>query len=185
MLNQRTRSCLLIMNFETFQRPSTMNMNMNVLKVLKQEGGILPTRAHNTDAGWDLYTPKTFTLMPHEKMCIDIKIAITVPYGTYGRIAPRSGLAYKHGVDVLAGVIDHQYTNNIVSSSPDWRPGNGGVREVKEIEMSSGTAKPVSATERLHYCSEHKSACEQCSECETYSYCPECCKCYEPTCPDS
>ncbi len=90
-----------------------MNMNMNVLKVLKQEGGILPTRAHNTDAGWDLYTPKTFTLMPHEKMCIDIKIAITVPYGTYGRIAPRSGLAYKHGVDVLAGVIDHQYTNNI------------------------------------------------------------------------
>jgi hypothetical protein len=50
--------------------------------------------------------------------------------------------------------------------------------------MPSGPAKPGTATERLHYCSEHKSACEQCPTCKTYSYCPECRKCYEPTCPD-
>jgi len=36
-------------------------------------------------------------------------IKISVPDGTYGRVAPRSGLAYKHGIDTLAGVIDADY----------------------------------------------------------------------------
>ena len=45
-------------------------------------------------------------------MCLtDIQIAI--PNGCYGRIAPRSGLAYKHFIDVGAGVIDHDYRGNI------------------------------------------------------------------------
>jgi len=33
-------------------------------------------------------------------------ISVAIPHGYYGRVAPRSGLAYKHGIDVLAGVID-------------------------------------------------------------------------------
>lgn len=37
-------------------------------------------------------------------------IAFTVPDGTYGRIAPRSGMAVKAGIDVLAGVVDRDYT---------------------------------------------------------------------------
>lgn len=37
-------------------------------------------------------------------------IAVTVPDGTYGRIAPRSGMAVKAGIDVLAGVVDRDYT---------------------------------------------------------------------------
>ena len=45
-------------------------------------------------------------------MCLtDIQIA--VPEGTYGRVAPRSGLAHKHFIDVGAGVIDRDYRGNV------------------------------------------------------------------------
>ena len=40
-------------------------------------------------------------------------IAVAVPTGTYGRVAPRSGLALKHGIDVGAGVIDEDYRGNV------------------------------------------------------------------------
>ena len=46
-------------------------------------------------------------------MMIDTGIILEIPSGYYGRIEPRSGLAYKDGIDVLAGVIDEDYRGNI------------------------------------------------------------------------
>ena len=40
-------------------------------------------------------------------------IQIKVPNGTYGRIAPRSGLAWKHHIDIGAGVVDEDYRGNV------------------------------------------------------------------------
>lgn len=40
-------------------------------------------------------------------------MAIACPEGTYGRIAPRSGLAWKHFIDTGAGVIDADYRGNV------------------------------------------------------------------------
>ena len=49
-------------------------------------------------------------------------IAIGIPTGTYGRVAPRSGLAAKHGIDVGAGVIDPDYTGEVNDNDiPDGR----------------------------------------------------------------
>lgn len=45
----------------------------------------------------------------HGKACIGTDLSIAVPLGTYGRVAPRSGLAVKHFIDVGAGVIDADY----------------------------------------------------------------------------
>jgi len=96
------------------------------LKVQLHEKGILPTKAHVTDAGWDLYTPIAFDLFPDQMKRIMMKISITVPNGTYGRIAPRSGLAYKNNIDVMATIIVSKYllvgtsTSNLIISS------NGG-----------------------------------------------------------
>ena len=47
------------------------------------------------------------------KAMLKTDIAIAVPLGTYGRVAPRSGLALKHGIDVGAGVIDEDYRGNV------------------------------------------------------------------------
>lgn len=48
--------------------------------------------------------------------------------------------------------------------------------------MPSDPSDIGTETERLHFCTEHGKPCEKCSECNTYSYCPECDKCYEPNC---
>jgi len=74
---------------------------------------IIPSRAHDTDAGYDLHSIGSHTLFPHERKLIKTGIGVAIPEGYYGRIAPRSGLAYKHGIDVLAGVIDSGYRNEI------------------------------------------------------------------------
>lgn len=47
------------------------------------------------------------------KALVKTDIQIDVPFGTYGRIAPRSGLAWKNSIDVGAGVIDQDYRGNV------------------------------------------------------------------------
>lgn len=47
------------------------------------------------------------------KALVKTDIQIEVPFGTYGRVAPRSGLAWKNFIDVGAGVIDQDYRGNV------------------------------------------------------------------------
>lgn len=54
-----------------------------------------------------------FHLLPGERRLIHTGIAVDIPPGHYGRIAPRSGLALKHGIDVLAGVVDEDYRGEV------------------------------------------------------------------------
>jgi dUTP pyrophosphatase len=74
---------------------------------------ILPRRATAGSAGYDLFSTDAVTLGPGDLMCVPTGIAIRVPPGTYGRIAPRSGVTVKHNVHVGAGVIDEDYTGEI------------------------------------------------------------------------
>ncbi|RYO94945.1 hypothetical protein DL763_003841 [Monosporascus cannonballus] len=69
----------------------------------------LPTRGSAFAAGYDLYAAKATTVPARGKALVDTDISIAVPAGTYGRIAPRSGLAAKHFIDTGAGVIDADY----------------------------------------------------------------------------
>ncbi|OWK09626.1 DUT, partial [Cervus elaphus hippelaphus] len=54
-----------------------------------------------------------YTLPPMEKVLVKTDIQIALPSGCYGRVAPRSGLAAKHFIDVGAGVIDEDYRGNV------------------------------------------------------------------------
>lgn len=64
-------------------------------------------------AGADLYSVESYTLYPWERKLFKTNIAVAIPEGYYGRIAPRSSLALKWGIDVLWGVIDANYRGDI------------------------------------------------------------------------
>src|SRR5256885_5182664 len=74
---------------------------------------LLPKRASPSAAGLDLYSIEAITLQPKERRLTQTGLAVAIPEGYYGRLAPRSGLATQKGIDVLAGVIDADYRGEI------------------------------------------------------------------------
>jgi dUTP pyrophosphatase len=85
---------------------------MNIKKL--SEKAVIPTKGSSGAAGYDLYTTESYELKPGERKSFKTDVAIAIPEGFYGRVAPRSGLAVKHGIDVLAGVIDSDYRGEIL-----------------------------------------------------------------------
>ncbi|KIW93141.1 deoxyuridine 5'-triphosphate nucleotidohydrolase [Cladophialophora bantiana CBS 173.52] len=72
-----------------------------------------PTRGSAFAAGYDLYAAKPITIPSRGKALVSTDLSIATPEGTYGRIAPRSGLAAKHFIDTGAGVIDADYRGEV------------------------------------------------------------------------
>ncbi len=85
---------------------------MSLLVKKFTEDAIIPTKAHSNDAGLDLYSIEDRMLMLGSVNMIDTGVGIRVPDGTYGRIAPRSGLSTK-GLIVNGGVVDQGYTDHV------------------------------------------------------------------------
>ena len=73
----------------------------------------LPIRGSSSAAGYDLCSAGDHTVPARGKQIVPTDLSIAVPPGTYGRVAPRSGLAVKHFIDVGAGVIDEDYRGNV------------------------------------------------------------------------
>jgi deoxyuridine 5'-triphosphate nucleotidohydrolase len=73
----------------------------------------LPTRGSAASAGLDIYSIEDITIEPRQRVLARTGLAVAVPLGFYGRVAPRSGLAVKNGLDVLAGVIDSDYRGEV------------------------------------------------------------------------
>lgn len=88
--------------------------NGPVLNVKKlHENATVPTKANGSDAGYDLYALEGAIIDKHCHKLIKTGIAMEIPDGYVGLIWPRSGLAYKYGLDVFAGVIDSSYRGDI------------------------------------------------------------------------
>ena len=85
---------------------------INIKKL--DEKAIIPTRSHINDAGADLYSIEDIVIPPSSRATIKTGISIEIPTGFYGRVAPRSGLAAKYGIDILAGVVDSTYRGEIL-----------------------------------------------------------------------
>ncbi|KAK9245562.1 dUTP diphosphatase [Lipomyces tetrasporus] len=68
-----------------------------------------PTRGSLLAAGYDIYGVEDVLIKAQDRAMIATDIAVAIPAGHYGRIAPRSGLATKHGIQTGAGVIDADY----------------------------------------------------------------------------
>jgi len=102
---------------------------MQVLRLSPQ--AVLPVRGSPGAVGYDLTSTEPVILKPGERGLFSTGLAIIVPEGTYGRVAPRSGLTVKNGLHVGAGVIDPDYRGEVKVSL--FNLGSS------EVELSAGS----------------------------------------------
>ena len=94
-----------------FSKIQTEDLRLWVKK-LTSEARIL-TKGSSQAGGHDLYAQETKIIPAKGQEIIGTGVAIGLPWGTYGRIAPRSGLTVKQYLTVNAGVIDANYTGEV------------------------------------------------------------------------
>jgi dUTP pyrophosphatase len=80
-----------------------------------KDDAILPTRAHDGDAGLDLYACEAAHIGPGERWSIGTGVAVEIPDGHAGLVLPRSGLARDHGISLVnsPGLIDSGYRGEL------------------------------------------------------------------------
>jgi dUTP pyrophosphatase len=91
---------------------TSSNVPRLLVKRLK-DNAVIPVRQSPLAAGYDLSSTENTTVPSGGTVLVKTGLSIACPPGTYGRVAPRSGLAYKHSIDVGAGVIDADYRGEV------------------------------------------------------------------------
>ena len=77
------------------------------------EKAVMPTKAHATDAGFDLYASEAVTIPANGRAIIPTDIAMEIPQGYFGMAVGRSGNTIKRGLVGQTGIIDSGYRNGI------------------------------------------------------------------------
>jgi dUTP pyrophosphatase len=101
---------------EASEPPSRLVSRMEELRFTRlSEAATLPTRAHDSDAGLDLYAAEGARVGPGQRVSVGTGLAVAVPEGLAGLVLPRSGLALKHGVTLVnsPGLIDPGYRGEV------------------------------------------------------------------------
>ena len=84
-----------------------MAVRINFIKLNKN--AIQPSHGSQWAAGYDLYSVEDKIIKSKSREMIHTGLSVAIPINSYGRVAPRSGLTWKHFIDVGAGVIDSDY----------------------------------------------------------------------------
>lgn len=94
-----------------------VNINENVQTTLKykvlSEDAVRPTRSHEGDLGYDLYSIRDYKVYPHSKQMIGTGIAFQFPPGWGGFVKDRSSMATKTDLETIGGVIDNGYIGEL------------------------------------------------------------------------
>lgn len=112
-------------------------MTKRLLITKLNENATIPTKAHATDSGFDLYAAEDVIIEPGETKVVPTGIAIQLPEGTEAQVRPRSGVTSKTKLRVQLGTIDNGYRGEI------------GVI-VDNIEFESGITVEDTDTFRVH-----------------------------------
>ena len=83
------------------------------VKIQKITDVKLPNYANPGDAGLDIYSCEDILLKPNEKRVVKTGVKIAIPSGHVGLIWDKSGLAAKHGIHIMAGVVDSSYRGEV------------------------------------------------------------------------
>jgi dUTP pyrophosphatase len=84
-----------------------------VVETLVDAAGALPEYASAGCAGADLRASEPVVLAPGARAAVPTGVRLQIPPGHVGLVWPRSGLAVRHGIDTLAGVIDSDYRGEV------------------------------------------------------------------------
>lgn len=93
-----------------------MNNNSIVVAIKKlHPDAVVPSYAHDGDAGADLTSVESVSLQPGERALVATGIAVAIPHGYVGLVHPRSGLAFKQGLSLVnsPGTIDAGYRGEV------------------------------------------------------------------------
>ena len=82
------------------------------MKIYLDQGAKMPTLAHQTDGGFDLYARDTQIVCTKESATFDTGVHIELPPNTVGFLKSKSGLNVNHDI-IGEGVIDEGYTGSI------------------------------------------------------------------------
>ena len=82
------------------------------MKIVLDNGAIMPTRAHENDAGLDLYAKHNAVIRPNERALFDTGVHVQIPAGFVGLLTSKSGMMLKDGI-TSRGTIDSDYTGSI------------------------------------------------------------------------
>ena len=86
---------------------------MSRVRIVLDPEALLPVRQTSGSVGYDIHSIENNMIEPFSRKLISTGLKVNIPRGMYGRIAPRSSLAWKHSVDVGAGVIDNDYRGEV------------------------------------------------------------------------
>lgn len=129
------------------------NEGQHYMKVkLLNENAKAPVRATESAAGYDIYCNGHYSIKPGAFALIDTGFALAIPDGYAALIWPRSGLAVKHGIDSLAGVIDSDYRGevkvsliNLGDTLVEFKPGD----RIAQMLIQPVYQEPVAVVDEL------------------------------------
>ena len=110
------------------------------IKVMLDPGAKMPTRAHEHDVGYDLYSMEDIMILERGNHCIDTGVHIEIPVGYAGMLKSKSGLNVKENI-TSDGVIDPGYTGSICVKL--YNNGDRAVRIRKGQKISQLVIMPV------------------------------------------
>ena len=83
------------------------------MKIMLDHGAVQPNRAHDDDAGYDLFSREEKIIMPGEMAEFDTGVHMEIPRGWFGQLFSKSGLMVKYGVICPGGTIDSGFTGSV------------------------------------------------------------------------
>ena len=125
-------------------------MNLRFRRVV--DGARPPARAHEGDAGLDLYAAEAVEIGPGERASVGTGVAVAIPEGHAGLVVPRSGLAARSGISLVnaPGLIDSGYRGElrVLLLNTDREqpfPVEPGDRIAQLVIVALAAAEPVEA----------------------------------------
>lgn len=127
-------------------------MNNKTYDVVLDDGALLPARAHDTDAGYDLFSPRTGVVPAHGSAIFDTGVHIAIPKGYCGLICAKSGLNVKEGI-LSTGLIDSGYSGSVrvklynLSDVPYFVRKGDKISQIMFLPIDTPTLKIVDSLE--------------------------------------